>query len=56
VAGGVVIDWTPWGLRAGSWIVLLGGITLAACFVSLARPRPASVAAEAEAGTWVVAW
>jgi uncharacterized membrane protein len=54
VAGGIVIDWTPWGLRAGSWIVLLGGITLAACFVSLARSG--HLAAPAEAGTRVVAW
>jgi uncharacterized membrane protein len=41
VTSGVVLDWTPWGLRAGSWIVLLGGITLVACFVRLARPRRA---------------
>ena len=53
VAGGAVIDWTQWGLRAGSWIVLLGGVTLLACFVSLARPRRAPVA---EAGTRIVAW
>jgi uncharacterized membrane protein len=42
VVGGVVVDATPWGLRAGSWIVLLGGITLVACFVTLALPRRAS--------------
>jgi uncharacterized membrane protein len=54
VAGGVVIDWTPWGLRAGSWIALLGGITLVACFVSLARSGHPT--APAEAGTRVVAW
>ena len=39
VVGGVVLDWTPWGLRAGSWIVLLGGVTIGACLYALAWPH-----------------
>jgi uncharacterized membrane protein len=50
VVGGVVLNWTPWGLRAGSWIVLLGGITVGACFYALAHPRAASPVDEGQAG------
>jgi uncharacterized membrane protein len=50
VVGGVVLNWTPWGLRAGSWIVLLGGITVGACFYALARPRAATSGDEGRAG------
>jgi Protein of unknown function (DUF1616) len=35
--GGIVLDGTPWGLRAASWAVLLAGITLGATAVALAR-------------------
>ena len=52
VVGGVVLDWTPWGLRAGSWIVLLGGLTIGACFYALARPH---AAAGGDGGQTVVA-
>jgi len=54
VASGIVANWTPWGLRAGSWIVLLGGITLVACFVALGRPR--RVTNTRAEGATVVAW
>jgi uncharacterized membrane protein len=30
VVGGVLLDWTPWGLQARSWVLLLGSITLSA--------------------------
>ena len=39
ILGGLLLNWTPWGLRAGSWAVLLGGITLGACAVALVRRR-----------------
>jgi uncharacterized membrane protein len=50
VVGGVILNWTPWGLRAGSWIVLLGGITVGACFYALARPLAAAPGDEGRAG------
>lgn len=37
--GGLALNWTPWGLRAGAWAALLGGITLAATAIALARAR-----------------
>jgi uncharacterized membrane protein len=39
VLGGPLLNLTPFGLRAGSWAVLLGGITLAACVVTFIRRR-----------------
>src|SRR5260370_13244709 len=39
VLGGLVLNWTPFGLRASSWSLLLGSITLGACAVALARRR-----------------
>jgi uncharacterized membrane protein len=39
VLGGLVLNWTPFGLRASSWSVLLGGITLSASAVALLRRR-----------------
>ncbi len=43
VLGGLVLNWTPFGLRASSWSVLLGSITLGACAVALARRRGQSI-------------
>jgi uncharacterized membrane protein len=37
--GGLVLNLTPFGLRAGSWAVFLTGITLGACAVALVRRR-----------------
>jgi uncharacterized membrane protein len=45
VLGGLVLNWTPFGLRASSWSVLLGSITLGACAVALARRRGQSISA-----------
>src|SRR5712692_3295196 len=39
VLGGLVLNLTPFGLRASSWSLLLGSITLGACAVALARRR-----------------
>jgi uncharacterized membrane protein len=44
VLGGFALDLTPWGLRPGSWALLLGGITLVACAVALLRRRPIALA------------
>jgi len=33
--GGVILNWTPWGLQPASWAVLLGGITLCASLIAL---------------------
>lgn len=43
VLGGLVLNWTPFGLRASSWSLLLGSITLGACAVALARRRGQSI-------------
>ncbi len=45
VLGGLVLNWTPFGLRASSWAVLLAGITLAASVVALVRRRGQSISA-----------
>lgn len=39
VLGGLLLNLTPWGLRAGPWAVLLGGITLGAFAVAHLRRR-----------------
>lgn len=39
ILGGLLLNLTPWGLRADSWALLLGGITLGACMVTLVRRR-----------------
>jgi uncharacterized membrane protein len=39
IIGGLALNWTPFGLRASSWTVLLAGITLAASAVALVRRR-----------------
>jgi uncharacterized membrane protein len=46
VLGGLVLNLTPWGLRTGTWALLLGGITLGACGVAFMRRRrqPADIA------------
>jgi uncharacterized membrane protein len=38
--GGLLLHFTRWGLQSASWIVLLGGITLIANGLALARIRP----------------
>jgi uncharacterized membrane protein len=43
ILGGLALNWTPFGLHASSWSVLLGGITLCACVVTLVRRRGQSV-------------
>ncbi len=35
--GGLVLNWTPWGLGAGSWTLFLSVITLGAGAIALAR-------------------
>lgn len=45
IAGGLLLNLTPFGLQAGSWAVLTGTITLAACAVALARRRGQNVSA-----------
>jgi uncharacterized membrane protein len=39
ILGGLALNWTPFGLRASSWAVLLGGFTLGASAVALVRRR-----------------
>lgn len=39
ILGGLVLNLTRWGLQAGSWAVMLGGITLGASAVALLRWR-----------------
>lgn len=43
IVGGLVLNWTPFGLRTHSWAVLLGGITLGASAVALIRHRGESI-------------
>lgn len=45
ILGGLALNWTPFGLRASSWAVLLAGITLAASAVALVRRRGQSTSA-----------
>ena len=45
ILGGLALNWTPFGLRASSWAVLLAGITLGASAVALVRQRRQSVSA-----------
>lgn len=40
--GGFLLHWTPAGLRAESWALLLGGVTLGAGAVALGRRGPAA--------------
>ncbi|MBV9354691.1 MAG: DUF1616 domain-containing protein, partial [Chloroflexi bacterium] len=35
--GGLVLNWTAWGLQAGSWAALLAGTTLSASALALRR-------------------
>lgn len=37
ILAGLLLNLTPWGLRADSWAVFLAGITLGACVVALVR-------------------
>ena len=39
ITGGLILNWTPFGLRANSWAVFLGVITLGASTVTLLRRR-----------------
>ncbi len=38
--GGLALNWTPWGLRAETWAVLLGATTCLAGLIALARRKP----------------
>lgn len=44
ILGGLVLNWTPFGLRTGSWLFLLSGTILAACTVAYMRRREQSIA------------
>jgi len=44
IAGGLVLNLTPWGLGTGSWVVFLGLTTLGGGAVALRRRRKLSVA------------
>lgn len=48
--GGVVLNWTPAGLQADSWALLLGGVTLGASEVAAYRRRGQPAVAPARAG------
>ncbi len=37
--GGLLLNWTPWGLQATSWAVLLASVTLGASLIALLRRR-----------------
>lgn len=39
IGGGLLLNLQPWGLRTGSWALLLGGITVGAALVALRRRR-----------------
>ena len=39
IAGGLILNLTPWGLQAGSWGVLLGGVTVCGAAVRIATTR-----------------
>ena len=45
IVGGLLLNWTPFGLSAVSWTVLLSSLTLGSCLVALARRRGHSLAA-----------
>src|SRR5258708_13001180 len=45
ILGGLALNWTPFGLRASSWAVLLAGIKPAASVVALVRRRGQSISA-----------
>jgi uncharacterized membrane protein len=47
VLGGILLNFTPWGLHAGPWAVFLGGITLVACVVALVRRRAQNISSSA---------
>ena len=53
---GFALNWTPWGLRAHSWAVLLGGITVIAAIIALLRrdTRTTSPATPRRERTWRV--
>ena len=55
VLGGLALNRMPWGLRADSWVVLLGSVTLGAGLVALLRHReyPAVDAGQLSAGLYV---
>ena len=50
ILGGLALNWTPFGLRASSWSVLLASITLGACVVALVRRQGRSVTGSARWG------
>ena len=50
ILGGLVLNWTPSGLRASSWIVLLTIITLTACIIALKRRRGQNITGSSSSG------
>jgi hypothetical protein len=48
--GGLVLNATPWGLRAETWALLLGGITIAGCALAALRRSRNLVASTAVRG------
>ncbi len=48
--GGLILNWTPWGLQADSWAVLLCATTCLASVMALARRRREVALAAAPAG------
>jgi uncharacterized membrane protein len=49
--GGLLLNWTPWGLQATSWALLLSGVTLGASAVGVLRRRGRPVADPDRPGT-----
>jgi uncharacterized membrane protein len=39
--GGILLNYTPWGIQSVSWVILLGGITLIASVVAIVRMQRA---------------
>lgn len=37
--GGLLINYTPWGIQSASWVVLLGGVSIIGNVVALARMK-----------------
>lgn len=46
ILGGLMLNWTPFGLQASSWVVLLSVITLGASAVAVLRRRGQSLSAQ----------
>lgn len=40
--GGLLLNYTPWGIQSMSWVVLLGGISIIGNFIAIARMKDES--------------